>query len=737
LGEIFLLISSFLNLRKYLVKPEFFSKCDFIEESDFATSKKDLVTENCAEDGVAMCQNQCNNAVPVLLDHSDLMFGKTLRGRYQIIRQLGSGGFSTTFVAKDLDLPGQPLCVVKQLKSKDSEPSILQTIRRLFDTEAQVLYRLGKHEQIPQLYAHFAENQEFYLVQEYVEGEDLAQQLFSEKKWNESQVITFLRDVLQILAFVHQQDVIHRDIKPSNLIRRQQDGKVVLIDFGAVKEIKTLVLHSGNQMTGTILIGSSGYMPTEQLKGKPRFNSDIYAVGVTAIQLLTGISPEQFEEDQETGEIIWRKQASVSNELAIILEKMVRSHFRERYQSVKEVIFDLEKLENYTSYETQILKSAKTPNIYIKKYFYLLVVLLTGGFSLTVANLWNFITSQNLVMSQQEIVAKPTFKSLDSEAVRLLEQGKVLIELQRYEEAVAVLDRTLQIDPKYPEAWLKRGQALSKLQKHEEALNSFEEALKIQAEYSQAWYERGLVLEQLNREELAQESLVKALEIQPNYAEAWYKLGDIKTKQKKYKEAYLSLSKATEIKPDYSNAWYKMGVLLNKLNQQKEALIALNKALELEINNVEAWVEHGSTLAKLKQNEEALDSFDKAVKINPESAEAWQKRGQILGELKRHDEAIASLDKAIQIKQDYADAWYERGIILGKLNNDEEAIASLDRAIQIKSDYAEAWYYRGLILEKKQQLNEAIEAYNKTIQIWPANQEAIAKRKRLQKRLGR
>ncbi|MBE9225193.1 tetratricopeptide repeat protein [Phormidium sp. LEGE 05292] len=683
-----------------------------------------------------MCQNQGKKAVPVLLDDSNLMLGKTLRGRYQIIRQLGSGGFSTTFVAKDLDLPGQPLCVVKQLKSNDSDPSVLQTVRRLFDTEAQVLYRLGKHEQIPQLFAHFEESQEFYLVQEYIQGEDFGQELLTGKTLNESQLIAFLQDILKTLAFVHEQDVIHRDIKPSNLIRRQKDGKIVLIDFGAVKEIRSLVLHSGEQMTGTILIGSSGYMPSEQLKGKPRFNSDIYAVGVTAIQLLTGVSPDEFEENVETGEMIWREHASISNELAVILEKMVRSHFRDRYQSVKEVLFDIDKLYNYTGYATKILMSAETKHTYFKKYFYLLIILLTAGLSFGVAKLWNYLQNQNTATPTPEAIATPPLVSPNNQAAKLLEQGKTLIELQRYEEAINILDQALQIDTKYPDAWVKRGQALSKLQKYEEAQKSYEEALKIKSEYSQAWYERGLALEKLNRDELAQESLIKAIEIQPNYAEAWYNLGEIRIKEKKFQEAYICLTKATEIKPDYSEFWYKLGVVLNQLKQPKKALIALNKALEIESNYVEAWIEHGSTLAELKQNEEALVSFNKALEINSESAEAWQKRGYILGELKRYDEAIASLDKAIQIKSDYAEAWYQRGVILAKLNNDDEAIASLDKATQIKPDYAEAWYHRGLILEKKQKLPEAIEAYNKTIQIWPANQEAIAKRKRLQKKSG-
>lgn len=164
------------------------------------------------------------------------MIGTILRGRYAILKQLGSGGFGETYIAEDRDLPGSPQCVVKRLQPQSHDPFVLQTAKRLFDTEAAVLYQLGSHDQIPRLMAHFEENQQFYLVQEFVDGRDLSQELFPGVRWNEAQVLAFLRDTLRILEFVHQQNVIHRDIKPANIIRRFSDNKLALIDFGAVKE---------------------------------------------------------------------------------------------------------------------------------------------------------------------------------------------------------------------------------------------------------------------------------------------------------------------------------------------------------------------------------------------------------------------------------------------------------------------------------------------------------------------
>ncbi|NEQ36924.1 MAG: SUMF1/EgtB/PvdO family nonheme iron enzyme [Okeania sp. SIO3I5] len=259
--------------------------------------------------------------------------GKILRNHYKIIDSLGSGGFGDTYLAEDLDLPGNPKCVVKHLKPKSSDPEVLATAQRLFEREAETLYKLGQDsDQIPKLFAHFQEGTEFYLVQEYIEGQDISKELTPGKKLSESYTIALLKGILEALAVAHQKNIIHRDIKPENLMRRKSDNKIVLIDFGAVKEISVLT-------TGlTVAVGTPGYMPSEQSNGKPRLSSDIYAVGMVGIQALTGKEPENLPTDQDTGNIIWRNEAQVSNHLANILDKMVWEYFRERYKNATEVL---------------------------------------------------------------------------------------------------------------------------------------------------------------------------------------------------------------------------------------------------------------------------------------------------------------------------------------------------------------------------------------------------------------
>lgn len=278
-----------------------------------------------------------------------LMTDIILSGRYRVIRQLGAGGFGTTFLAADQQLPGHPWCVVKQLKPKTTDPTMLQTARRLFNTEAEVLYKLGNHEQIPRLFAHFEENQEFYLVQEFIEGDSLSKLLPQGKPIKEAIVIRLLQEILKILEFVHQHQVIHRDLKPANIIKRQSDNKIVLIDFGAVKQISTQPVETHEPTALTIAIGSAGYMPNEQLAGKPRFSSDIYAVGMIGIQALTGLHPKQLSQDPETSEFTWRNQLDISPGLGYVIDKMVRYDFRQRYHSVTAVLADLNNLSHYNS----------------------------------------------------------------------------------------------------------------------------------------------------------------------------------------------------------------------------------------------------------------------------------------------------------------------------------------------------------------------------------------------------
>ena len=277
------------------------------------------------------------------------VLNRKLGGRYQILKELSEGGFGKTYIAQDLQRPGMPKCVVKKLQPISDNPKHWKLAKRLFITEADVLEKLGNHEQIPQLLAYFDDGEDFYLVQELIIGEPLSKELSRFLDGSVKIAINILEELLPILDFIHSQGVIHRDLKPPNVIRRKSDDKLVLIDFGTVKELSEKFLNvlktTDEQQKFTIAIGTKGYTPPEQAVGKPRFNSDIFALGMIAIEALTLVHPSLIDEDHDTNKLLWEDNVEIDLEpqLIAIINKMISQDFKERYQTAKEVLKDIQK----------------------------------------------------------------------------------------------------------------------------------------------------------------------------------------------------------------------------------------------------------------------------------------------------------------------------------------------------------------------------------------------------------
>lgn len=265
----------------------------------------------------------------------------TINGRYKILQQIGVGGFGLTYLAEDLHLQTRPKCVVKHLKPQINDAETMRLANRLFGQEAEVLYRLGGHPNIPSLIAHFKEKGEFFLVQEFIEGHTISQEFTGGRRYNQKEIIQLLGQTLEILSFVHSQKVIHRDIKPANLIRRVSDSSIFLIDFGAVKQVNAVPRTPNSSTFSTVTIGSHGYMPMEQLAGNPNFSSDLFALGLVAIEALTGIKPLDLPKNQTTNEFIWNHKAQLSPEVEHFITKLVRFDFRQRYFSANEALAGL------------------------------------------------------------------------------------------------------------------------------------------------------------------------------------------------------------------------------------------------------------------------------------------------------------------------------------------------------------------------------------------------------------
>lgn len=282
-----------------------------------------------------------------------------LRDRYQILGILGKGGFGATFATQDLSLPGKPLCVVKQLRPSTDDPNVFRMAKELFEREAETLGKVGIHPQVPRLLDYFEDQQQFYLVQEYIKGHNLHQEVKKRGPFSEAGVQQFLSELLPIINYIHAQKVIHRDIKPANLIRRQTDRKLVLIDFGAVKnQVNSIVASKTSAQTAftAFAVGTQGFAPPEQMAMRPVYASDIYALGITCIYLLTARSPKDLEVDQNTGELLWENWVKVSPPFANVLKTMLEVSVRHRYKSADEVLHALD----LTAYSDSLQQSMIT-----------------------------------------------------------------------------------------------------------------------------------------------------------------------------------------------------------------------------------------------------------------------------------------------------------------------------------------------------------------------------------------
>lgn len=615
-----------------------------------------------------------------------------LGGRYKLIGQLGAGGFGQTFLAEDLHLPGHPRCVIKKLKPQFSSPQGLQTAKRLFDTEAKVLYQLGNHDQIPRLLAHFEHEQEFYLAQELIVGEPLSEEMSSGRQWKEEHVVALLQDILNVLAFVHQQGVIHRDIKPQNLIRRRHDSKIVLIDFGAVKQASIQLADPNSGPTRTISIGTQGYMPNEQVAGNPRFSSDIYAVGKIGIQALTGVAPKHLEEDPQTGEVQWRYLVpQITPELADVLDKMVKYDFRTRYSTATEALAALEQVpvqpvsppvpsQPLLSEDSEISSTAvETTQPWKPKP--------------AAPNAPGETIAPTASRPIDPTAAPPVSQSLQSASVgtppprpsrvptetlpmpQAAESHSVTGTLRKYGfpalglVAIAGILVAL-INPfgSQPEPQPSAEAPIASSPVEPSASASPEPDAAVESPSAEP-------SPSPNPTDRATELLTQA---------------DQFRQQGQFQQALERYEQVIALKPDLAEAQWGKCYILNRLLQPAEAIVACDAALALKPNYPEALWSKGYALDAQQQIQEALMLYEQAIALKPDFAEAWSNKGTALFKLGRFEEALAALNEATRLNPNLVEAWNSRGAVLWNLRRFDEAFASVERAIQIQPDYQDA-----------------------------------------------
>ncbi|NJR65231.1 MAG: protein kinase [Leptolyngbyaceae cyanobacterium CRU_2_3] len=597
---------------------------------------------------------------------------KPLGGRYKLTSQLGVGGFGRTFLAEDLHLPGHPQCVIKQLKPQIHSDDALQMARRCFNTEAQVLYQLGIHDQIPRLLAHFEDNQEFYLAQEYVEGEPLTKEFVESKTWSENQVVFWLKDLLQVLAFVHHRQVIHRDLKPSNLIRRRSDRRIVLIDFGAVKQVSTQGVDPEQGLTNiTISIGTQGYMPNEQIAGKPRFSSDIYAVGILGIQALTGIHPRHLGEDLD-GEISWHHYVPDLNpELAKVLDHMVRYDFRERYPTAVETLAALEQVPMpITDPFILFPPSANTNGRTVEPGT-------TAPFKDS-SNPISEFSSADFTMAEEDFMSTAIWNHPEAEGETPSREMPNGISSGLPNGMPGTTNGITGVGTESTQNGTGITQVVSPLTPSLTAEKNLS-AKPILGVIPLSWLHLGSILATAAVLGL---SLVWVREVVPGFNNTDPNSTPL--------DPWVPSNKDPRVSPTPTDPKKRAALLLDQANQLRRkgeyeaGLKVYDQALSLRSDYAEAYAGRCETLNLLKRSEEAIVSCNDALAFKPDYPEALWSKGNALLLQNRTYEALKIYEDVTFAKPDFAEGWVKRGVALQMLERSAEALTALDEGIRIQ-----------------------------------------------------
>ncbi|WP_309736551.1 tetratricopeptide repeat protein [Chamaesiphon sp. OTE_75_metabat_556] len=658
--------------------------------------------------------------------------GHLLRNRYRIENRLSAGGFGETYIAIDEDYPDKRRVVVKHLKPQNTNPGVLEFARRLFENEGVTLAKLGeKTDLIPTLYAYFEEDREFYLVQEFIEGQTLTQELGT-RRLSESETIAIVRKILVVLTEVHRQRIVHRDLKPDNIIRRSRDRQLVLIDFGAIKEVRHTNLQISNApIAKSIRIGTTGYMPSEQAMGYPTAASDIYAVGAIALQCLTGKLPSELF-DEDALEFKWQHLCVVSDRWADLLAKMVAPRQIDRYPNAMESIVAIDLLAQTVMPTANPVAST------------IIMPVPKGAKVAAQTPSPTYIPPVSANSSSANIQAPP--QPQQALANKQIDQSKLLkwaVPIGAGLVSLFLLSRlftpptpkTASIQPKKVSSTLPAATPKAVSKEDRASLAKYNQTIEINPKDANAYVDRGVLkVSKLNDTSGALADCDQAIQIDPNHAKAYLVRGILKAdKLNDTKGGLGDYNRAIQINPDYDAAYFVRGALkTEKLNDTQGALGDYNRAIKINSDYANAYVNRGFLKTnKLNDGQGALADYNRAIKIDPKHTNAYRNRG-ILKEYKLNNTsaALADYNRAIQIDSNYADGYYNRGALkTNKLNDSQGALADFDQSIQLNPNFADFYIDRGAL--KTTKLNDtpgALADFDRAIQIDPKNANAYMNR---------
>lgn len=609
-----------------------------------------------------------------------------LGGRYQFIKILGSDVLGRTYLVGDTELSGHPKCVVRHLKLPDQNPRTLRFVLTLLKKKAESLQKFSKHDRIPEILAYFEEDNDFYLVEEFVLGQPLTQEIAPGHNWTESQVVQLLREILEILVVLHGWGVVHRSIKPSSLIRRRSDGRLVLTGFGIFREISAQATRSPISSTVNTTNGRAAYTPPDQIQGQLQFNSDLYAVGVIAIQALTGLPAEMIatwitdpSTDSATGQgQAWHAHTQVSPELKAVLDRMVHPDSKQRYQLASEVLDDLRHrtvssevsvkapLASAIEAEPPELLSAsasltqpQTPQRRSLRVSMLAIALGVVGLGVLTAM---------LLKVPQSLLAH-----------YFMQRGSEQEQQNQPDQAIARYTQAIQWNPT-SSAYFNRGMAHSRQQDPQAALEDLNRAIELDPTMAQAYYERGNLWFQLGDRQRAIADYTQTIRLAPNLPKAYVNRGTVRAESGDEQGAIEDYTQAIQLDPTFPAAYLNRCLSRSNLEDHQAAIADCTQALNLQPNSVRAYQNRGLARRRLGDLTGAIDDFNIAIRLDSQDPDPYYNRGLARYDLGDTQGAIADYTAAIQRDPNHVFAYYDRGAARSEAGDNAGAIADFQQS---------------------------------------------------------
>ncbi len=635
-----------------------------------------------------------------------------LKQRYRVLRLLGKGGFGAVYMAQDMQL-GNRLLALKEMSQSGLSQQEMGEAAENFKRETHLLAGL-MHPNLPSIYDHFSEAGRWYLVMDYIGGQTLEEYVKTQGgKLPVKEVLDIGIQICTVLEYLHtrQPPIIFRDLKPANILLTPE-RHLYLIDFGIARHFKP------GQIKDTIAFGSPGYAAPEQYgKTQSTARSDIYSLGATLHQLLTGIDPSQtpfqFVPLQLQGQ-------PILSEFERLIMQMLEMNKEKRPDSMLAVKQELQRMAGQ-----QVAGQ---------------MISLQHGNSMQSVSL----PSSSLFPAQIGIS-----EAHQTATWQWLDKGSDLSKAKRYEQALAAYEQAIRLCPHDANTYNLKGNMLRELKRYEEALAAYEQAIQLDPKPATAYSNKSVTLIYLNQYEDALAACSQAIRLDPNSAAAYSNMGSVLFTLKRYEEALAACEQAIQLDPKLATAYNTKGSILVMLNRYEGALTAFEQALQLDPNLIAAYnlrkkildvrkglgevlapiqrnqrlaaayCTKGRQLCNLKRYQEALTITEQAIRLNPHNASIYNLKGDVLNNLKRYQQALDAYEQAIQLDPNLAISHSNKGFMLYSLRRHGEALVACEQALQLDPNNASFYANKCLALHHLKRYQEALVVCDQALQLDP------------------